>query len=401
MLYKNADNVFAKIHKKFCQIDLMPPDEALVAVYQLIAIKIYDERAIAKGCISRFKYNTSEDNAVLAGNIRHLYLLGREDHKLDLPFRLSNTAIGEAVRILEGYSISNAQFDIFGCAYQLFIDIVARKKTGQFFTPEPIVNFIIDIISPNIQEKVIDPFCGSHFFLYKTLAFIKCTLNKRGALAYEILAHQQLHGIEKNQLINNIFDIVNLIGESTVFNVLSADALTNFAEFPIEFKPDRFDVVMTNPPFGIYLKEKEIDLLGDFELVKKGKGIPIEILAIERSIQFLKVGGRLAIIIPDGILSGKSTTKVRAWLAKHLKILAIISLPIETFSSFGAAVKTSILFGKKIAENHLSNDDDYDIFLGKIDNISVDARAGTFTNQLPDLEKVKNAFLTFIAERGW
>jgi type I restriction enzyme M protein len=400
-LDENAVQVFTAIHKKLCAIDGLLPDEALVQFCHLITIKIYDEQLVDDGLASRFKTEIDDSYALLlADNIRALYRLVNEGRSLDSGLALSNAAILEAVSLLQDHSITETDADLIGCAFQAFINKLARQMMGQYFTPDLIVNFIVDVMAPSQNDKIIDPFSGTRNILLKTLIAIKSKQSHHDATAYQKTAFKKLHGIEKNQRINSLSTIYDLTRDEAVFNVDSADALADFADLSSSFMPVKFDLVMNNPPFGSHLSAREIEKLGDFELASGGTGVPIEVLALERSLQFLKDGGRFAIIIPDGLLSGKLSRRVRTWLAKHVKLMAVISLPIETFTNAGAAVKTSLLVGTKRIDPLVSTEEDYDIFLGKIDVLG-DSASDLTNGNVSEIESVKNALLAFIVERGW
>src|SRR6185369_4564884 len=104
---------------------------------------------------------------------------------------------------------------------------------------------------------------------------------------------------------------------------------------------------LTNPPFGSLLSTEAIAQLGEFSLFEGRKAVPLEVLGLERCVQFLQPGGRIGIVLPDGLLANRNSGYVREWLDKDLKLRAIVSLPIETFTPFGANIQTSILFARK------------------------------------------------------
>lgn len=106
----------------------------------------------------------------------------------------------------------------------------------------------------------------------------------------------------------------------------------------------------------------------------------------------------MAIVLPDGILANKRTQYVRDWIQKHAKIRAIISLPVETFSPFGANIKTSILFLRKWDINEI-NEEEYNVCLAQIDNIGYDASGRDKKGS--ELEEVQEALLRFLDEEGW
>ena len=112
-----------------------------------------------------------------------------------------------------------------------------------------------------------------------------------------------------------------------------------------DLEPNSFDIILTNPPFGSLLSVETVKGLANFDLIEGRKSIPLETIGLERCIEFLRPGGKLGIVLPEGIFANSNTKYVRKWLIDKLRIVAIVSLPIETFSPFGANIKTSILIG--------------------------------------------------------
>ena len=180
-------------------------------------------------------------------------------------------------------------------------------------------------------------------------------------------------------------------------NIRCTDALLSFSNYP-DLEPDSFDLVLTNPPFGSVLGTEAISQLGHFHLAKGRRNVPMEILGIERCVQFLRPGGRLAMVLPDGILANPSTRHVRQWLDDNMKIRAVVSLPTETFSPFGANVKTSIVFARKWRPRENATED-YPVFLGRIDNIGYDSTGRPKENE--DASELTLRITEFLAREGW
>ncbi len=155
---------------------------------------------------------------------------------------------------------------------------------------------------------------------------------------------------------------------------------------------------MTNPPFGSLLGPDAHGRLGHFALAASRKSVPLEILGLERCIQFLRPGGRLGIVLPDGILANRGTNYVREWLAEQVKVRAIVSLPVETFSPFGATIKTAILFARKWRKGE-TRTTGYNVHLSRIDNIGYDATGRRKSGS--EIGAVAQAIKEFIREEGW
>lgn len=181
-------------------------------------------------------------------------------------------------------------------------------------------------------------------------------------------------------------------------NIRCTDALLPFENYPDLYR-ETFDLVVTNPPFGVDLPADALHQFGPFELALDRKtAISLEIVALERCLQLLKPGGRMAIVIPDGVLSNKSTQYVRDWLAERAAIRAIISLPTETFSPFGANIKTSVLVLRKLRPNE-DVSKHRNVFLGEVSNVGYDASGRSSASA--DLDELLSEFRDFVAKEEW
>ena len=172
-----------------------------------------------------------------------------------------------------------------------------------------------------------------------------------------IFAEKRLFGIEVNDSIARVAKMNMILHDDGHGNVIGNDALERFDIIDNQrkgFQKERFDVILTNPPFGAVVKKEEKPYLDSYELGKR-ETQKTEILFLERCFDFLKwETGKLAIIIPDGIVNNSSLQYVRDYIEQHFQILAIVSLPQTAFSHYGAGVKPSILFLRKFSEEEYS-----------------------------------------------
>lgn len=180
-------------------------------------------------------------------------------------------------------------------------------------------------------------------------------------------------------------------------NIRCSDSLLDLNNYQ-DIQAESFDVILTNPPFGSILGKEARSQLGAFELAQKRTRVPIEILGLERCVEFLQQCGRIGIVLPESIFVNQSTKYVRTWIQSNLKIRAIISLPVETFAPFGANIRTKILFGRKwkVGEDRVSS---YKIFIAHSDNVGYDSSGNL--KQDSDLDALSFKFLNFIHEDGW
>lgn len=396
LLSEKVENIFFDIHSYIRDIDGLHMDEALDELCKMLFCKMLDEFMIQNGGPCKFHkdiYCTVEELAItirrMYENINKLEFLKLENTSIfSSEIKLSSVAINKIVEILQGYNLQDSDIDIKGRAFQKVLSPTIRAGMGQYFTPLQIIDLSINIISPKSNELVLDPFCGSGNFISRSFDYIKL---------FEDIESKNIYGIEKSDRMMRISLTDLILRRKDTIQLNYNDSLLDFRNYE-KIKSNMFDVILTNPPFGSILGEDAFTQLGKFDLAKGYKSVPLEIIGIERSIQFLRPGGRMAIVLPDGILTNKRMETVRKWIEHHMKIRAIISLPTETFSPFGANIKTSLLILRKWNVNEDKNED-YKVCMCQLNNIGYDA-AGRIRKD-NEIEEVQNSVLDFLNKEGW
>ncbi|HEX9200703.1 MAG TPA: N-6 DNA methylase [Acidobacteriaceae bacterium] len=411
-LTERLENVFFEMHSHMRDVDGLHADEALDELCKLLYAKLFDEertRPDEPYSLQRWPYSSSEE---FASVIRSVYTQASEyDTRVfslkipgyqrsrgvfSGPIRLSSPALVRAMETLQNYSISLSSLDVKGRAFQQVLGPAVRAGMGQFFTPDPVVRFMTSIASPAISDLILDPFSGSGHFLSACLQVVQRDNDTSNKLFHEF-AFGKLHGIEKSdRMVRIAMTDMRLQGDGHS-NLRCTDALLPFSNYP-DIQPESFDLVLTNPPFGSLLSQDALGQLGTFELAQGKKSVPLEILGLERSLQFLRPNGRLLIVLPDGILANRATGGVRDWIMRKAKVRGIFSLPIETFSPNGANVKTSILVARKWMSGEKVASD-YPVFLGRVDSVGYDARGRKI--EVSDLDAVGQLFSQFLLKEGW
>jgi type I restriction enzyme M protein len=295
---------------------------------------------------------------------------------------------------LQDYSLSTSSIDVKGRAFQKVLWPSARAGMGQYFTPHEIVEFLVAVVAPGPGDRVLDPFAGSGHFLTRSMD----AMNSKGhAPSRGRTASHDLHGIEKSdRMVRVALTGLRLHGDGRT-DIRCADALTDFSNYP-DLGPGSIDVILTNPPFGCLLGTDAVARLGRFELAAGRNNVPLEVLGLERCIQFLRPGGRLGIVLPDGILVNRATRYVRSWLEARAKVRALVSLPIETFAPYGAGIKTSVLVVRKWRANE-GRPADYEVHLSRIDHVGYDA-SGRF-REGSELDSAAGEIRAFLEREGW
>jgi type I restriction enzyme M protein len=404
-LPQRTSNLLFEAHSALRDIDGLHDDEALDEICKLLYAKIYDERSATDArddeeYVFRFQAYGRGSASEVASEIRDLY---REACEYDLRiysqripgydrsrgvFReeigLSDLALARVVELIQDYSLIDSPVDVKSRAFQRVLSGAIRAGLGQYFTPREVITLAVEVAAPRMNDLILDPFCGSGSFLSQSLEYV--LRHHSGADDYTLNEFKMfhLHGIEKSPRMTRVAMTDMLMHEDGHSNIRNTDALLTFDNYPDILalpgdenrEPAIFDLVLTNPPFGSLLREEARKLLGRFELGAKKKSLPLEVLAIERCLQFLKPGGKLAIILPDGNLANANVQFVRDWLLQHTHLKGVVSLPGETFAPYGTTTKTSLCFFQKLRRPDEAMDD-YKIAFYKIDNIGYDATGRT------------------------
>jgi len=411
-LNERVENLFFEVHSHLRDIDGIHADTALDELCKLLYLKLYDEETTKAGeayRVQRWLYSCAEE---YAASLRAVY---REANEYDLrvfgmkipgyrrsrgvfnePLRLSSAALVRAMEAVQGYHLGGSAIDVKGRAFQKVLGPAVRSGMGQYFTPDPVVRFLSRAVQPEIQHLILDPFCGSGHFLTACLQLVR-EEHSREDKAFHEFAFGKLHGIEKSErMVRVAMTDMRLHGDGHS-NIRCTDALLALSNYP-DMQPASFDVILTNPPFGSLLGPEAIRALGRFKLAEGRGNVPLEVLGLERCVQLLRPGGRLGIVLPDGVLANRNSAPVREWLGGDVKVRAVVSLPIETFAPFGASIKTSILIARKWLPGE-EHDHSYPLFLARVDNVGYDATGRSKAGA--DLDAVGAAFTGFIAKEGW
>jgi len=213
--------------------------------------------------------------------------------------------------------------------------------TGEFYTPRPIIRFMIKIVNPRLKEVILDPFVGSAGFLVESFDYLLKTNPNAGVKEYNILQSKTFYGQEKKPLPYLIGMMNMILHRILVPNLVRTNTLME----DIHNMPEsqKVDIIMTNPPFGG--KENQ-SVQSNFPIPTQAT----EALALQYVMRRLKNGGRCGIVLPEGQIlfgSGGAFQKIREELLTKLNVHTIISLPQGTFSQMGAGVKTNLIFFDK------------------------------------------------------
>ena len=386
---------FKQAHEALWAGGQLNPSEAFDELDKLIFCKIWDERkprrmgepydfqiiTVTKDEERDEQKRRAKENANLYNRIKALYEEGRARDKEVFRdnIRLTPEKIRTVVGYLEGVNLSETDLDSKGRAFETFMGSFFRGIFGQYFTPREIVKFIVDVLPIKNDSKVLDTSCGSGGFLLYALNKVRDKATeyypnyKRDTKQYakwfpywHDFAEKNLFGIEISEQISRAAKMNMIIHDDGHTNVITSDGLVSdeaiFAKTSNQgFKYGTFDFIITNPPFGSTIRQSEQAYLKTYQLGKKEEdwlavkaqpentrdGQSTEVLFIEQDYKFLREGGYLAIVLPDGILTNSSMQYVRTQIEDWFRIVAVISMPQTAFAANGAGVKSSVLFLKK------------------------------------------------------
>lgn len=432
-----------KCHNIIRNNDKLSPEAAFDEISKILFIKIRYERTNSGTQIfskEEFLKQKKMYDAVKSKEspdyYQFLFNKTKEDFAKDHLFdenetiKIRENSFEQIVKELQVYNLSTTSDDVKGIAFEQFLGRTFRGELGQFFTPRTIVDFMVSVLDPQEGEYVCDPCCGSGGFLIRAFEYVREHIENEVEVRkedvkkslftddYSKLPKKEQEKIDQKVIdafckMNYELDINNPMGRlrSLSFDcIYGTDAnprMARTAKMNMIMHGDghggvhhhdgllnvngiwegRFDVILTNPPFGARidkeLKITEADRFTDTEKIKayekrygkenydnalkqvndhidqpildlfqigKFSGLT-EVLFIERCLNLLKPGGRMGIVLPEGVLNNTNLQKVRDFVESKAKILLIVSIPQDVFMAAGATVKPSLLFFKKFTEN--------------------------------------------------
>ena len=344
----------------------------------IILCKLYDEKYTRPDDIVTFRAGISEKSENVAKRIKSRFEEAKATYKdvidLNESIDLDDKSITYIVGELQNYSLMMAQRDVVGDAFEIFIHRVSKGDQGQYFTPKNVVRTAIRILDVDIDDKIIDPACGSGGFLIESLKYLHRKIDIKGKefnwpqneIDNEKIAKANinLRGIEKDSFLAKVAKAYMIImgdGKSGIFCEDSLDFPHNWqAKTQTNIHLDSFDILLANPPFGAKIPVKGEKKLSQYPLGHKwkmdnGKWQRLEkikeheapqVLFIDRCLDFVREGGRLAIVLPDGVLSNPTDGYIVQHILERAEIIGLIDLPMSTFLPY-TPTKTHLVFLKR------------------------------------------------------
>jgi len=357
------------------------PAEAFDEMSKLMFAKIYDERFTEVGKFYDFQVGTGEDEINVASRVTRLYseAAAKEPAVFRQLIKVPGEIIFDVVGILQDISLTETDLDSKGRAFEKFLGKVFRGELGQFFTPREVIDFMVKFVDPSWRDVIMDPACGSSGFLLYAIEHVankarEKFLSHDDAVKRVVwdFSHDNVFGIEINDRIARIAMMDMVIHDDGHTNIEPNDALLDYSHFDPrrDIRPNKYDLILTNPPFGAIEKRREV--LDQFILGRRHKAQKKEFLFIERCLELLKSNRMMGIVLPDGVLNNPTWDYVRAYIKDKAHIIAVVSLPEETFIPFGSYQKASILFLRKRQSDTEDAQPKY-VFMAKLGAIGFDS----------------------------
>lgn len=436
---KEFQDLLFVCHSILRDVHKMDPGRAFDTISKILFIKMYVERSGLHGTFTldyldkRAASRMPNDPQIHDG----LFELTKDFYKADELFTkadkldISEATFRRIVKELARFDLAKTGDDIKGLAFERFLGTTFRGELGQFFTPRPVVEFMVDLLNPAEGELVCDPAAGSGGFLIRAFEHVRAVIQrdvqaKKDAertrieslnlnddeedqqieAAFAALNHELLPSGVDNQPIDTR---VGRLAWQCIYGTDAEPRAARTAKMNMVMHGDghggihyhdglvdingifdgRFDVVLTNPPFGsnvgkdqvlggseetriptdpayvavckkrygkaweenhnrlLQLETENTTILDLFDIGLGKPNRPTELIFVERCLNLLKPGGRMGIVLPDGNLNNPSLAWLRRYAEGRAKLLAVVSLPEETFVSSSATVKTSLVFMTK------------------------------------------------------
>ena len=386
-------------------------------VFKLIFTKLYDEMESGRNETRHLEFrNYGDTETELKDKIQKLF--DKAKNKWDGVFSeeakilLSPSHLSVCVSSLQDVKLFNSNLDVVDDAFEYLMSKSSKGEKGQYFTPRYVIDMCVKMLNPKPDETMIDTASGSCGFPVHTIFYVwKQILKEKGIEQSHLFTSQEKPAECTDYVNSNVFAIdfdekavrvartLNLIAGDGQTNVLHLNTLdyerwenttktedwtdtynegwkklkkirtTKNSDYSFEF-----DILMANPPFAGDIKESRI--IAKYELGKNSKGkyqskVGRDILFIERNLNFLKPGGRMAIVLPQGRFNNSSDKYIRDFITEHCRILAVVGLHVNVFKPH-TGTKTSVLFVQKWDDKLCPKKEDYSIFFATMGEPSKD-----------------------------
>lgn len=402
-------------------------------VFKLVFTKLYDELACYRGRYKALRFRNQNSAAQMKAAIQKLFEEAQDEwpgvFAPNETIRLAPEHLAVCVGALEEWKLFNSNLDVIDDAFEYLVNQSAKGEKGQYFTPRWVIDLCVKMLNPGETETLIDTAAGSAGFTVHAIFHVwRRILTDLGLPQSHLFTMEEKPQRCKDYVRDKVFAIdfdeksvrvarcLNLIAGDGQTNVLHLNTLdwkkwseTTKEEGWLDTYNDgwkrlrrlratrnddrafNFDVLMANPPFAGDIKQGE--MLAAYELAHKKTGkleraVGRDLLFIERNLDFLKPGGRMAVVLPQGRFNNASDQRVREFIAERCRILAVVGLHPNTFKPH-TGTKTSVLFVQKWNDDVSAGPlcprvDDYEIFFATQRSPSKDTSGDKILVKGPD-----------------
>ncbi len=411
---------------------------------QILSLKIYDEKRNEKqpNRTLDFYVKTEERQFNHLGEtgiqnfLTRIYNLKEEasgtyyrilkENLLDIKNEKHVRILIEVVTQFQDYSFVNSQkTDLYQLVFYKFAGQFSKDQNAQFVTPLPMIDFLVNIVNPRNGETVIDPTVGIADFLSVSYVNSKSKLDDRNIFGMDIddqmvmlaTLNMLLNGDGNAKIVSQSDGYGSLLTkfDNTGEQIQLVPSMNQYGEW--DNRPDtkklmKFDVVLTNPPFGedrafVPKDQKDKDVIQCYELWKLyGQGveatkIDLGVVFLENAYRILKENGRLGIVLSNSIASIDTHKIARQWLMDKMRIVALFDMPANVFAETG--VNTTIIVAYKPSEEELARlkEQNYEIFVRDIQKVGYEVKTSKRVKYFSQIYKINyETFETEIDKEG-
>ena len=432
--------VFKRCHNYIYGNEGIQKEPAFQEFLKIIFCKVYDEDNLVdqlKFFIGNSERRSDVGRRHLRNAITQLFQSVKERYPYifeeDAQIQLNDSVLAYIVGELQRFSLIQTQADVKGVAYEQLVGSNLRGDRGEYFTPRSVCDMAARMLlatfstSRLLDIRVVDPAVGTGGFLVSLMNLwqehiYQIELNRFNEdvdraidgtkRRLQDIASRNLFGIDFNPVLVRAAQMNLVMHGDGSTNVFQANSLNPFGEWPNQppndarsnVRPNSFDAILTNPPFGSNIRIDDPHILEQFELSRidddgeltLGRAaMPPEQLFIERCLQLLRPGGRMAIVLPDSILSNPGLAFIRRWLLKRARLIASIDLPDTTFQPYTGTQTSVLLLQKKtrreialeIEMDQLRN---YEVFMATPEAVGHDRRGNVLYLRTPSGDLIEH-----------
>lgn len=376
---------FKRCHNAIYRTGIDSEDVALDMV-RIILAKREDESSAEDQCkfyITPEEFENDSLKEAACTRVRNLFSSVKEqfpdvfnEHE---KITASDDQLAIVISHLQSYSFLDAEHDVIGTAYEVYVAAHLKGERGQFFTNRLVVDMMVSMLDPDDKSLILDPSCGSAGFLITAMNYIfkKIDNSRRSDSAKEILKRNvvhQLYGLDISPKLVKIAKANMLIGKDGHGGIERANSLDSVSKLSASFIEkaglEKPTMILTNPPFGAGYEQriKEPRILSQYangyvwtttpegniefdDKLNSRQGLAPEILFLEKCIRWLKPDGVLGIVMAKGQLDNREALSIRRWVLENAQLLSVVNLHEDTFEPFCGSKAAVIFLRKNDKEN--------------------------------------------------